>query len=811
MTPSSSTTNLDEAGNASEPIAIPRSSNKGKGKEVVRDLALSAARTPETLDQRLRAELAGFFGENFVPPPPQTAEQVGEDGAREGNGTGTGPTGTGNASSNSNATVASLATLPVELVLLVLDFARFDQRTLHSLSLVCRKINWIVTPLLYKGPNLQSTMVWAQLSQTLCKAKTYHSRLALMLTHLDLGSSENAAKMTTGGRYSPRLNMMVDDTDDGPNGGAPLPFYYGTNGNRQLLSTTYRSYISGNSGGSSSSSRNNSGTAVSGTLSALTYRLNFASSYAGLTTPTNNGSSSSSSGAYGSFANGLEPNSASSTSSSTSTPGSGNATGPWASYSSGFRNPRRFFRTDNDQGLPAPGSTGAGPSSSTSGGPLAPPPSSTGPGRNVRFRVLSSAGYTGQASSASSSTGSNSAAATGTHASDQALASATALGIEFDDLAYSPPGNPFGQNAPPWISRFSRRTPLTRPGYGGNSYPYGNANNNNNNGGSSSNASGSGGGGGFGNYNNGSNNSFLSLSNISTQFVPWSGVDANDSDEEFAPEIQAGLLGFYSPITATAPAATASASTNSPTSANNTANSNANASASATETSTTAEPKKQRAWPRKRGHVFLSVTSSSLLEVSKRAHGIKTLNLSNSTMAPDSEFLERVEQVSIGRLQMTPSFQFLTAYIPETDDYVSRLYNSPHSYMTRIPISILDAFRALAENCPDLEAINLRNCDFVSDDLVQLLVCNLPNLRYLDLTGCTRVAAAAAMLWDCENETEAVTATATATAPQSQESGEMVVAPTADAEEEQTGQGSRSKLRSPLADRVVPKLGGPKK
>jgi hypothetical protein len=97
--------------------------SRNKGKEVVRNLPVPGARD-ETLDTL--GAVFESFNESYVPPV--TPVPDGEE-----------------SNSDKKPKKASLVSLPTELLLLLLEFTRFDPRTLWALTLTCRWTNLVAT------------------------------------------------------------------------------------------------------------------------------------------------------------------------------------------------------------------------------------------------------------------------------------------------------------------------------------------------------------------------------------------------------------------------------------------------------------------------------------------------------------------------------------------------------------------------------------------------------------------------------------------------------------------------------------------
>ncbi|KAI8921240.1 hypothetical protein DFJ77DRAFT_449084 [Powellomyces hirtus] len=68
-----------------------------------------------------------------------------------------------------------------------------DQRTLHSLSLVCRSFNICATPLLYATPRFAGTFSWAQFGVTILRRKENSRDLASFVQVVDLSCAEPKA------------------------------------------------------------------------------------------------------------------------------------------------------------------------------------------------------------------------------------------------------------------------------------------------------------------------------------------------------------------------------------------------------------------------------------------------------------------------------------------------------------------------------------------------------------------------------------------------------------------------------------------
>jgi hypothetical protein len=240
-----------------------------------------------------------------------------------------------------------------------------------------------------------------------------------------------------------------------------------------------------------------------------------------------------------------------------------------------------------------------------------------------------------------------------------------------------------------------------------------------------------------------------------TPVAPFHGHVLGNTQLNGSPTTMLGLLGNL--VNAPAPAAAAADQ------------GNAQQTAADRERERERERSARKRWMQKRGYFLVSISASSLIEVCKRAKGLKSLNLASSAITADT-------------------------YVVETREYVSQIQQQPEPYLTRVPVPVSDVFRTLVENCPYIEAINLSNTEFVDDALVEMIVNGLQMLEYLDLTGCTRLQAASAVLWELEGP-----------APRLEDVEEPGPADGGEGEGE-SSERPKQRRRSPLAGRILPTL-----
>lgn len=665
---------------ASSPMDIPCAGRRDKGKQVVRD----EPRGREAMRAVLLDTLAALAGAKKRP--------------------------------------CSLASLPVELVLLILEHVHGSDAlsgVLYSLALVCRSLNAVAMPLLYQRPVLRSTFAWAMLRQTLCRPHTFLPGLGLEMVELDLSSGESSAPKT-----------VSRDTDAAPQGwlyGPPVE--RSTGGGYTPTEPDWPPFRPREPVDSRS-------------LSALTFRLHFATSFA----------------SDSSRSKGWESSTPAKTSSSAST------SGPfYASYGA------RRQDAHNDSSY-YPASSSRMPS-----------------WMNGRSQSLAA----GAGSLAGRSNGTAATIPPGISATsaDEAIAHAMALGFEFEDLARMPRQHDVlfrFHRAARGLSDAAVQQRTNPPGSAGTAPPV--------------------------SYDP---NFLLMQSDSETEmedYVPRPGYRTRPGlgyTSVPAPATASGIAG-----TVPGPSGSIAASASGASSSSSGADGPNRGTLSRAQQAQIAAGAKDkiRTWGSKRGSVHISISASSLLEVFKLLKSLKVLNMANSTIFSDT-------------------------FLPETGEYQSLLSSTPHAYLDRVSITVTEAFRSLIENCTNIEALNLRSCDFMTDALVRLLVENLPNLTYLDLAGCTKVSQGAQTVFECETAagrialaeaeaaqaaTNAAAAEASAAAAGAASSAAAETAPSAaagaapiaenggDADVSSDEDGAKRR-KSRLAALVLPKLTGPTK
>ncbi|KAI9104429.1 hypothetical protein DFS34DRAFT_603119 [Phlyctochytrium arcticum] len=86
--------------------------------------------------------------------------------------------------------------------------------------------------------------------------------------------------------------------------------------------------------------------------------------------------------------------------------------------------------------------------------------------------------------------------------------------------------------------------------------------------------------------------------------------------------------------------------------------------------------------------------------------------------------------------------------IKETNEYLSALQHEPQPYLTRVPIPPVQVIEALSKHCPRLISVDLRGCDWFTDDNIEVAL-QLENLRALNLGNCANVSKELARLFFC--------------------------------------------------------------
>ncbi|KAJ3208782.1 hypothetical protein HDU67_006564 [Dinochytrium kinnereticum] len=120
--------------------------------------------------------------------------------------------------------------------------------------------------------------------------------------------------------------------------------------------------------------------------------------------------------------------------------------------------------------------------------------------------------------------------------------------------------------------------------------------------------------------------------------------------------------------------------------------------------------------------VRISVETSTLLRLSQCCPNLRTLNLAFCPLAQDY-------------------------LIKETGEYLSSLLHTPPDYLTRVPVTPMQALQAVVEGCKELISLDLRGCDWVTSEVVDMVVEKATMLRALNLVRCLRLRSSAAKLF----------------------------------------------------------------
>ncbi|KAJ3029255.1 UNVERIFIED_CONTAM: hypothetical protein HDU68_012666 [Siphonaria sp. JEL0065] len=108
------------------------------------------------------------------------------------------------------------------------------------------------------------------------------------------------------------------------------------------------------------------------------------------------------------------------------------------------------------------------------------------------------------------------------------------------------------------------------------------------------------------------------------------------------------------------------------------------------------------------------VSAGSLEELANHCPGLKSLNLANSQVTPDT-------------------------FIVETKEYVSTLYHEPSSGLTLRKVSPSGAIRRLLDKCEGLVNLDLAGCNWVTVDTVNGIIKKRNSLKALNLMACSRL------------------------------------------------------------------------
>ncbi|KAI8852483.1 hypothetical protein BC829DRAFT_384514 [Chytridium lagenaria] len=124
----------------------------------------------------------------------------------------------------------------------------------------------------------------------------------------------------------------------------------------------------------------------------------------------------------------------------------------------------------------------------------------------------------------------------------------------------------------------------------------------------------------------------------------------------------------------------------------------------------------------------LSVETSTLVRLARHCPMVRHLNLAFCPLSTDY-------------------------LIAETGEYLSSLHPVAE-YLTRIPVTPVEAVKEIVERCEELVSLDLRGCDWVTGGIVEMVVGGCRGLRALNLVRCARVRSGAAKLWLCKDAEE---------------------------------------------------------
>ncbi|KAJ3308500.1 hypothetical protein HDU76_003949 [Blyttiomyces sp. JEL0837] len=92
--------------------------------------------------------------------------------------------------------------------------------------------------------------------------------------------------------------------------------------------------------------------------------------------------------------------------------------------------------------------------------------------------------------------------------------------------------------------------------------------------------------------------------------------------------------------------------------------------------------------------------------------------------------------------------------VVETGEYLSTQLHTPQEYLTRVKITAKMGLEKLLESCSEIVSLDLRGCDWVTDDVVLMIVEKGLAIRALNLLRCPRVRGSLAKLFFVEKASE---------------------------------------------------------
>ncbi|KAK9722021.1 hypothetical protein K7432_002993 [Basidiobolus ranarum] len=110
----------------------------------------------------------------------------------------------------------------------------------------------------------------------------------------------------------------------------------------------------------------------------------------------------------------------------------------------------------------------------------------------------------------------------------------------------------------------------------------------------------------------------------------------------------------------------------------------------------------------------ISVSASSLVQLAFNCPKLISLNLSGCSIFRDT-------------------------FWKEIQEYQSMLQHIPQSDLTRVTINYKHAIHALATRCPNLKELSVSNCDWVTVEVLHIIVRRFTSLEVLDLRKCAKI------------------------------------------------------------------------
>ncbi|KAK9718836.1 hypothetical protein K7432_005168 [Basidiobolus ranarum] len=110
----------------------------------------------------------------------------------------------------------------------------------------------------------------------------------------------------------------------------------------------------------------------------------------------------------------------------------------------------------------------------------------------------------------------------------------------------------------------------------------------------------------------------------------------------------------------------------------------------------------------------ICVSASSLIQLAFNCPKLSSLNLSGCSIFGDT-------------------------FWRELREYQSMLQHVPQSDLTRVAISYKHAIHALATRCPNLQELYISGCDWVTVEVLHIIVRRFTSLKILDLTKCAKI------------------------------------------------------------------------